>query len=71
MLTPDERDTLTTASAQDLVDALAFALRFQGRRRVYNAAEIMAEIVANRLVEHLNRAGYVIMKRAPEIGPRH
>jgi len=71
VLTPDERDTLTTASAQDLVDALAFALRFQGRRRVYNAAEIMAEIVANRLVEHLNRAGYVIMKRAPEIGLRH
>ena len=30
----------------DVVDALAFALRFQGRKRVHNADEIMAEIVA-------------------------
>ncbi len=28
----------------------------------------MAEIVAKRLVEHLERAGFVIMKRPPEIG---
>ena len=36
----------------DLADALTFALRFQGRKRVRNADEIMAEIVARRLVEH-------------------
>ncbi len=28
----------------------------------------MAEIVARRLVEHLERAGFVIMKRPAEIG---
>jgi len=28
---------------------------FQGRKRVHNADEIMAEIVAKRLVEHLAR----------------
>ena len=33
----------------DLADAIAFALRFQGRKRVHNADEIMAEIVAKRL----------------------
>ena len=44
-----------------------FALRYQGRRRVHNADEIMAEIVAKRLVEHLERAGFVVMKR-PAIG---
>ena len=47
---------------------IAFALRFQGRKRVHNADEIMAEIVARRLVEHLERAGFVVMKRPPEIG---
>jgi hypothetical protein len=37
-------------------------LRFQGRKRVHNADEIMAEIVAKRLLERLDRAG-VVMKR--------
>jgi hypothetical protein len=41
---------------RDLSDALAYALRFEGRKRVHNAGEIMAEIVAKRLVEHLERA---------------
>jgi hypothetical protein len=46
------------ATAKDL----AFALRFQGHKRVLNAGEIVAEIVAKRLVEHLERAGYVVTK---------
>ena len=62
----DERRT--RASADDLAAALAFALRFEGRKRVHNADEIMSEIVARRLVEHLARAGFVVMKRPPEIG---
>jgi hypothetical protein len=59
---------LTPADPRDLAEALAFALRFQGRKRVHTADEIMAEIVARRLVEHLETAGFVIMKRPPEIG---
>jgi len=35
------------------------SLRFQGRKRVHNADEILAEIVAKRLVEHLERAGLI------------
>ena len=31
---------LTPADPSDLADALAFALRFQGRKRVHNADEI-------------------------------
>ena len=58
-------DKLTPADSSDVADALAFALRFQGRKRVHNADEIMAEIVAERLVEHLERAGFVVMKRPP------
>ena len=59
---------LQPATPEDLIAALAFALRFQGRKRVHNADEIMAEIVAKRLAEHLQRAGFVVMKRPPEIG---
>ncbi len=41
-------------------------MRF-ARKRVRNADEIMAEIVAKRLAEHLQH-GFVVMKRAPEVG---
>ena len=61
-------DKLTPADPSDLASALAFALRFHGRKRVHNADELMAEIVARRLIEHLERAGFVIMKRPAEIG---
>ena len=64
MIDPSER--LTPASAENLADALAFALRYS-RKRVHNADEIMAAIIAKRLVEHIERAGFVIMKRPPEI----
>ena len=58
----DAADALMPASPDDLASALAFALRFEGRKRVHNAGKIMAEIVARRLVEHLERAGFVAMK---------
>ncbi len=61
----DHCDALTPATAQDVADALAFALRFQGRKRVHNADELMSLIVARRLVEHLERSGFVVMKRPP------
>jgi hypothetical protein len=63
-----EADKLMAADPSDLAAALAFALRIEGRKRVHNADEIMAEIVAKRLVEHLERSGFVVMKRPPEIG---
>jgi hypothetical protein len=40
--------------------------RFEGRKRIHNANEIMAEIVAKRLVAYLERAGFVVMKRPSE-----
>ncbi len=61
-------DKLTPADPSDLAAALAYALRYQGPKRVHNTDEIMAEIVAKRLVEHLERAGFVVMKRPAEIG---
>jgi hypothetical protein len=60
-----DADRLTPASAEDLADALAFALRYSGRKRTHDAGEMMAAIVAKRLVEHLERAGFVVMKKPP------
>ena len=41
-------NSLSPAAAEDVADALDFALRFQGRKRLHNANEIMSEIVAKR-----------------------
>jgi hypothetical protein len=59
---------LSPASPDDLADALAFALRFDGRKRKHDAGEFMAAIVARRLVDHLERAGFVVMKKPPAVG---
>jgi hypothetical protein len=64
---PDDRDNLIPATPEDVAGALAFALCFSGRKRVHNADGFMAEIVARRLVEHLERSAFVVMKR-PVIG---
>jgi hypothetical protein len=56
---------LIPANPRDPADAIAFALRFEERRRVHQAEEYMAAIAAERVVRHLERAGFVIMKRPP------
>ena len=61
----DPPDALMPATAEDVANALAFALRFSGRKRVHNADELMSSIVAKRLAEHLERSGFVVMKRPP------
>ena len=62
---PDAPDRLTPAEPRDLADAIAFALRFEGRKRVHHADEYMAAIAAERVVRHLERAGFVVMKKPP------
>ena len=54
---------LTVASAAEIAESLSFALRFDGRKRVHHADEAMARITAERLVAHLERSGYVLMRR--------
>ena len=56
---------LAPATEQEIADAIAFALRYSGRKRVHDAAEMMAGIVAKRLVEHLSKCGFVVLKRPP------
>jgi hypothetical protein len=58
-----EDEKLTPADRKDLEGAVAFALRFEGRKRVHQADENMAAIAAERVVRHLERAGFVVMKR--------
>jgi hypothetical protein len=62
-MSDDER--MTPASPDDLEQALAFALRFDGRKRVHHGDEFMAKLTAQRLVEHLQRSGFVVMRRGP------
>lgn len=61
---PDD-DNLSLADPEDLADSLAFALKFSGRKRVHDADAFMARMVAERLVRHLERCGYVVMKKPP------
>ena len=52
--------------ADVVADALGFAFRFQGRKRVHNVDEVMAEIMAKRLFEHLERAGFRRHEKVPD-----
>jgi hypothetical protein len=59
-------DTLTEASHGELVSALAYGLRFDGRGKPHRqAAELTARIAAETLACYLAQAGFVVMKRAP------
>lgn len=57
------------ANPEDVAQSLSFALLYTGRKRARDADAMMADIVAKRLVEHLQRCGFVIMKRPPGPGP--
>ena len=65
---PDPADNLTPADPSDLAELIAFALRFEGRKRKHDAAEYMAAIAAERVVRHLERAGFAVMKKPPLSG---
>jgi hypothetical protein len=63
------KETLSPATPEEIRESLSFALRYEGRRRVHHADEVMARITAERLVEHLARSGYVVMKRPAAAAP--
>jgi hypothetical protein len=64
---------LRPATPDEIADALSFALRYQGRKRVHHADDMMAQITAERLIQHLTASGFVVMKgqrptcRPPEV----
>jgi hypothetical protein len=58
---------LRSATRDELTQSLSFALRFNGRKRMRDADEMIAQITAERLVEHLEQSGYVVMHK-PGLG---
>ena len=61
-------DKLTHADPAGLVSSLAFALRFEERKRKHDADDFMAHIVAQRLVRHVERS--VTSRNAETAGRR-
>ncbi len=68
-MSDDDKLELRPATAQEIEDTLSFALRFTGRKRVHHADDAMARITAERLVQHLERSGYVLMKKPSRAAP--
>ena len=67
--TISDADRLRPATPAEIADSLSFALRYDGRRRVHHADDAMARITADRLVAHLTRSGFVLMKRPDAAAP--
>jgi hypothetical protein len=66
---PDEAP-LTRATEDELLQALAYALRFDERGKPHRAArDDMARIAAQTIARYLDMAGFVVMKRPPR--PAH
>lgn len=57
------------ASDEEVLETLAFGLRYQGRRRVRDADDAMARIAARRLLELLRQSGYAVVKQPPAAAP--
>ena len=60
---------LSHATPEEIAQALAFALQYDGRKRVHQGDSLIAQIAAERLVQHLERSGFVVMKRPPGEAP--
>jgi hypothetical protein len=50
------------AATEDVADSISFALRWCGRKRVHDSDALTAAIVADRILRHLERSGFVLMK---------
>jgi hypothetical protein len=60
---------LRPATPDEIAEALSFALRYNGRKRVHDADDAMGRITAERLVQHLEASGFVVMKKPPAAAP--
>ena len=58
-------EPLKPATREDLIQAFSHGLQFEGRKRIRHADEFMARIAAEKLVDHIQRCNYVVMKRPP------
>ncbi len=57
---------LTAALAAEVAEALSYGLRYDARGKPRRGGEdITAGLAAERLMQHLDRAGFVVMRRRP------
>ena len=68
-MSDDDTLTLRPASPEEIEQSLSYALRYDGRKRVRQADDAMARITAERLVLHLLKSGYVLMRRPDAAAP--
>ncbi|MGI4793573.1 MAG: hypothetical protein ACRYG8_05700 [Janthinobacterium lividum] len=68
-MSEDDKVNLRLATQEEIQDSLSYALRFDGRKRVRHADDVMARITAERLVAHLELSGFVLMKRPSAKAP--
>jgi hypothetical protein len=61
----DAPEPLRPATPNELEQALARALWFDGRKALKLSGESMAKITAAHLAEQLRRSGFVVMKKPP------
>jgi hypothetical protein len=64
---PDELK-LTPATPDDLAQALAHGLRFNGRKKFHQGDALMAQITAEHLIKHLEMSGFVVLRKPPAAG---
>jgi hypothetical protein len=65
---PDLDQKLTQADPIDIADSIGFALMFSGKKRIHDSDRLMAAITAKHIVAHLDKCGYVVLKRPPLTG---
>jgi hypothetical protein len=63
-----DADNLSPADPAHFLASLALALTSDGRLAKAQSAELLAKIVADRIVARLERDGYVIMQRPTSVG---
>jgi hypothetical protein len=57
---------LTAATPDEITEALSYALRYDARGKPRpSGGQMVASLAAERLMEHLKLAGFVLMRRRP------
>ncbi len=58
-----DEPSLMPVTSEDLLFALAFGLQFRSRNAKPQVAGMAAQITASHLIEYLDRAGFVVMRK--------
>ena len=59
-------NSLTPSRPEEVTDALSYALRYDERGRPRpHGGEMVAGLAAQHLTQHLERAGFVLMRKRP------